>query len=441
MRQSRHIAFISEHASPLALIGGQDAGGQNVYVDALARQLAGRGYTVDIFTRRDSVVSREVVRWASGVRVIHVDAGPPEFVPKDELWEHMPAFRDAMLAFVRRTGSHYDLIHGHYWMSGWVACEVGERLGVPVVQLFHATGVTKRMYQGADDTSPRGRIAVEREVVARADAVVAQCPAEERELIEAYGAAPQQLALIPAGVNTDVFRPEPHAEARRASGVGGDGPVVVYVGRILPRKDVRNVVRALAVLARRAPEVPVRLLVVGGETIDPDPEATPELGALDALARELGVRERMSLVGMRQPEALRSYYCAGDVVVTTPWYEPFGLTPLEAMACGRPVIGSTVGGLTYSILDGRTGYLVPPRDPEALATRLLDVLTDRVRAERMGAAALARARDEFTWERVAERTSRLYERVLRGWRVRALSGFDVSPAAFPLELDGEPVSR
>jgi len=410
-REPRRIAFLSEHASPAALRGGVDAGGQNVYVDEVSRNLARLGYAVDVFTRRDRPDLPDVLEWAPGVRIVHLEAGPAAYVFKDDLWPHMPAFRDAFLRVARRNGMCYDLLHGNFWMSGWVAVELGARLGIPAAQIFHATGLTKRHHQGAADTSPAGRIGVERAIVRRADRLIAQCPSERSELIADYGADPAKVAVIPSAVNTSVFRPVSRAEARRRIGLETDGPVVVYVGRMLPRKDVRNVVRALALLIREH-GVPATLLLVGGESAEPDAAATPEIGVLRSLAAELGIAERVRFAGKRQADELRHYYCAGDVAVTMPWYEPFGLTPLEGMACGRPVIGAAVGGIPFTIADGETGCLVPPRDPAALAERLHVLLADAALRERMGRAARARVEREFTWPLVAQRTAALYEAML-----------------------------
>ncbi len=409
----RRIAFLSEHASPLALRGSQDAGGQNVYVDEVSRNLGRLGYEVDVCTRRDAPDAAPVVEWAPGVRIVHLDAGPPRFLLKDELWPHMPAFRDALLRFAAGQERPYDLIHGNFWMSGWAAVEAGRCLGIPVVQIFHAMGLTKRRHQGAADTSAAQRIDVERAVVRAANRLIAQCPSEQAELLDDYGAAPKKVVVIPSAVNAELFRPVAREEAWRRIGLDGAGPLVVYVGRMLPRKDVRNVVRALALLLQREDTVAgLRLLLVGGETTDADPVATPEIGALQRLAAELGVRERVVFVGKRQPDELRYYYSAADVAVTTPWYEPFGLTPLEAMACGRPVIGSAVGGITFTIADGETGYLVPPRDPAALAARLQLVLASPELRVRLGAAARRRVEAGFTWPLVAQRTAALYDTLL-----------------------------
>ncbi len=418
MKRPTRIAFLSEHASPLAILGGADAGGQNIYVGEISRNLGRSGFAVDVFTRRDNADVPEIVDWGTGVRVIHLLAGPAQLRPKDELWPYMPEFRDSLLRFMEHDETHYDLIHGNFWMSGWVATELRRRLSIPVVQIFHAMGKTKRRHQKKVDTSPGDRIRTEKDIIREVDRIIAQCPSERQELIEDYGANPDKIALIPSAVNTTIFKPVDPNVARRRIGLDINGKVVVYVGRMLPRKDIRNVIRALAILLNKyegSEEWSARaltLMIVGGESLEPDPVATPEIGELQKLAAELGVTEYVRFVGKRQPEELRNYYCAGDIVVTTPWYEPFGLTPLEAMACGRPVIGASVGGITFTIKEGETGFLVPPRDPEALALRIWQMFSQPELLTQMGLAARRRVEREFTWPITAMRTGTLYKELL-----------------------------
>lgn len=419
MSTSTRVAFLSEHASPVALLGGEDAGGQNVYVDQVARELGALGHAVDIFTRRDDPGQEPVIDWAPGVRVINVTAGPARFLLKDDIWRHMPEFRDGVSQFIRNQQRRYDIIHGNFWMSGWAAAELRRDLEIPAVQIYHAFGTTKRREQGSADTSPAERIAIEREVARRVDRIIAQCPNDRRELVEDYGADPEHIDVIPSAVSAKLFHPVDQAAARREIGLNPDDLIVVYVGRLLPRKDIRNVVRATAKLCQST-DLPIKLLVVGGETRDPDPTSTPELGELQHLASELGMRDRVLFTGKRQQSELSSYYSAGDVAVTTPWYEPFGLTPLEAMACAKPVVGSDVGGISFTVQDGRTGFLVPPRDPDALAERLLTLLADRDLRAKFGTAARQRVEEQFVWPIVARRVSRLYERVLAEQRAMTL---------------------
>ena len=410
------VAFISEHAGPLAALGGEDSGGQNVYVAEVTRNLARLGFDVDIFVRGDGS-QPTVVEWSPSVRVIHLQVGPPGFLPKDDLWPLMPAFRDALLAFarsqVRRSTrarrSPYALIHSNFWMSGWVAVELKERLKLPVAHIFHATGVTKRRYQGEADTSPDERIDVEKRIIREVDRILAQCPAEFEELLTEYGADPGKIAITPAGVDLQRFRPMGRLAARAELGLDPDAFTIVYVGRMVRRKGVRNILRALPfLLAAAGSGRAIHLLAVGGESAEPDPAITPEIGALQTLAAELGVTEHVTFTGARPTDELYKYYSAGDVVVTTPWYEPFGLTPLEAMACARPVVGAAVGGIQYTVRDGLTGLLVPPRAPEQLAAALRRFLDEKRLAVTMGMAARARVEKQFSWPRVAERVAAVY---------------------------------
>ncbi len=405
------IAMVSEHASPLAVLGGEDAGGQNVYVDEVSRGLARLGYAVDVFTRRDSPGLPEVVDLAPGVRVVHVAAGPPVCLKKDDLWPHMPRFRDELLAFCERTGVAYSLIHANFWMSGWVACEVGPVLGVPVVHIYHAVGEEKRRLQGTADTSPPERVEVEKRIAREAALVISQCPAERDQLVEWYGADPARIAVVPSAVNTAVFRQVDRAEARRALGWPAGELTLLYVGRLLPRKGIDNVIRALPLLRRSLPG-PFRFEVVGGETRQADLAREPEMRRLADLATELGVRDLVHFVGHRRPSELHRYYSAADVFVSTPWYEPYGLTPLEAMACGAPAVVSAVGGMTFTVADGETGFHVRPNDPEHLADRLAALLRDPALRQQFSAAARARVAARFTWPQVAARVAALYVELL-----------------------------
>ncbi len=407
----KRIAMISEHASPLAMLGGVDAGGQNVYVGQLARHLAAIGYEVDVFTRLDSAGLPETARWAPGVRIVHVPAGPAEFVRKEDLLPHMEEFTENMGRFVRRQRSRYHLVHANFWMSGLVAAELRRTIGLPFVITFHALGRVRRAHQRGADEFPDVRFDVEDRIVAEADHLVAECPQEEEDLIRYYNADPARISIIPGGFDPAEFAPVSKPLARVSLGLDPDEPVVLQLGRLVPRKGVDAVIRGVARL-RRDHGVSARLLIVGGETNDPDPGATPEIGRLQAIARDEGVADAVVFVGRRGREMLRHYYSAADVFVTTPWYEPFGITPVEAMACGTPVIGANVGGIKFTVRDGETGYLVPPEDPGAIAERIAHLFRHPRLMTVFRRQAIRRANDLFTWRHVASGVATLYEEVL-----------------------------
>jgi D-inositol-3-phosphate glycosyltransferase len=408
----KRIALISEHASPLALLGGVDSGGQNVYVGQLARNLVALGYAVDVYTRRDSPRQPRVVDYG-GARIVHVPAGPPEPVRKEELLPYM----DEFARYVVRAGARkpYDLIHAHFFMSALVAAEVKRALSTPFVVTFHALGRVRRLHQGDADGFPDERLAIEDRIIAEADRIIAECPQDEEDLIRHYDADPERTTIIPCGFDPQELWPIPKAVARRALGLDPDEPSILQLGRMVPRKGVETVVRGFARL-RHEHGLAARLLIVGGDSDAPDAAATPEIGRLRAIAVAEGVADRVVFAGRRGRDELRYYYGAADVFVSTPWYEPFGITPVEAMACGTAVVGSNVGGIKFTVRDGETGYLVPPNDPAALAERIAHLYRHPKLLGVLQRQAIRRANDLFTWQRVSGAIADVYEEVLAASR-------------------------
>jgi glycosyltransferase involved in cell wall biosynthesis len=392
------IAMVSEHASPLAVLGGVDAGGQNVHVAALSQAMARTGAEVVVHTRRDDVRLPRRVRLCSGVTVDHVAAGPPTAVPKDDLLPYMDDFAADLHRQwrVRRP----DVVHSHFWMSGYAALQAARPLGIPVAMTFHALGVVKRRHQGAKDTSPAGRDAIERGLVRDVDRIVATCSDELFELLR-LGAHRRHVTVVPCGVDLDLFRPdvpgEPRPTARRR---------LVCVGRLVERKGVGNVISALGRMA-----TDVELVIAGGPEaggLDADPEIT----RLRRLADAAGVADRVVFRGRVGRRELPALFRSGDVAVCVPWYEPFGIVPLEAMACGVPVVAAAVGGLIDTVVDGKTGVHVPPRRPEVLAEVLDGLLADPARCRALGTAGARRARRRYSWDRVAAMSLQAYEQLL-----------------------------
>ncbi|WP_203900574.1 glycosyltransferase [Virgisporangium aliadipatigenens] len=392
------IAMVSEHASPLATLGGVDAGGQNTHVAELARAVAARGHEVRVYTRREDRTAPSEVDFAPGVVVEHVPAGPPRVLPKDDLLPFMGDFGRWLEKRWSDGDFRPDVVHAHFWMSGLAALTATAGARVPVVVTFHALGTVKRRYQGAKDTSPEGRVGLERTLGRLADRVIAQCADEVDELAR-MGIARNNIVVAPSGVDTETFSPAGPTMPRR-EGLRR----VLSVGRLVERKGYDDLIRAL----RRVPDT--ELVIAGGppaEKLDGDPEAQ----RLRAVAAKAGVGDRLVLLGSVPSADMPAWYRSADVVCCPPWYEPFGLTPLEAMACGVPVVTYAVGGLAESVIDGVTGLHVPPRDVRALAVALRSVLQDEVRRMSFASAAVDRVRSRYTWDRAALDVGRVYASV------------------------------
>jgi len=396
------IALISEHASPLAALGGEDAGGQNTHVAELATALAQSGHEVTVYTRRDGRAQPDRVPVAAGFAVVHVPAGPPRSIPKDDLLPYMGEF-GAWLAKRWSTRERPDVVHAHFWMSGLAALTAARRTNVPVTLTYHALGSVKRRHQGSRDTSPPMRIGYERMLGRRVDRVIAQCRDEVDELT-GLGVPRARITVVPSGVNSAHFVPDGPAALR------ADRPRVITAGRLVPRKGFQDVIRAM----RWVPGA--ECLVVGGppgRAVGKDPFGRQLL----EISRNAGVADRVRLVGAVPREEMPAWYRSADLMVTAPWYEPFGLTPLEAMACGVPVVATAVGGLVDTVVDGVTGELVRPRDPAGLGQTVQRLLADPGRRLRLGAAARDRARTRYSWQRAAEQLTAVY-----GWVAGVPSG-------------------
>lgn len=407
----RRVALLSVHTSPLEQPGTGDGGGLNVYVLQVARRLAARGVEVDVFTRRTSPVQPTVVELAERLRVVRVTAGPPQPLAKEELTNHLCSFALAML----RDGGNpedlrapddpdhgYDLIHAHYWMSGWVARRIADRWDVPFVQTFHTLGVLKNATLAPGDApEPPLRLAAERRIARAADTVVGLTCGEARLLHRTFGLSGADIAVVPAGVDLDVFRPGPVPASTLPDLPRGEGPLLLFVGRLQPLKGPDVAVRTLAEVRRSVPGA--RLLVVGGTSGSGAGRTGPE-DLLD-LAGELGVADAVRIVPARPQEQLAGLYRAADVVLAPSRSETFGLVALEAQASGTPVVAADVSGLRYVV--GGGGIRVAGHDPVDHAAAVVDVLHTPGRAEQLSAEGL-RTAASASWSRTVDRLLGVY---------------------------------
>lgn len=362
---------------------------------------------MDIFTRRTDSEMPEITPLDDRTRVIQIEAGPLD-ADKGAQRRHLEEFRLGVMEFTGRSQAPgvssqvgaYDLVHSHYWMSGWVGRTLADCWDAPHVVMFHTLAEAKNRHH-LGEREPKYRIAGERTVVAEADRIICAGEGEARMLTELYRAQRSRISVIPCGVDIDHFRPLDRAEARARIGLDSDEPMILFVGRIEPLKGIDVLIRAASFI-----EGPFRVLVVGGDEKD-----SRRKRELLRLARELGVADRITWIEAAAHDDLPYYYNAADVCAVPSYYESFGLVALEAMACGVPVVASRVGGLKETVQDGRTGYLVPWRCPEPFAERLDLLLTNEPLRRSLGREARLVA-ENYRWSEVAERVEGVYHELV-----------------------------
>jgi len=414
----KRIAMLSVHTCPLATLGGKETGGMNVYVRDLSRELARRGIHVDVFTRSQNPHLPHIMHSLGETgRVIHIPTGPEEPYNKHKIVHYLPEFVDNVLAFAQREDITYDVIHSHYWLSGLAARELRDAWSspgqeVPIVQMFHTLGHIKNQIAAPSEREPQRRIDGETEIVCFADQIVAATPAEERQLVEYYGADRRKITIIPPGVDTELFHPHSPEEAKLRLGVTPCDRMLLFVGRIEPLKGLDTLIRAIACLNLSGLKEPVRLAIIGGEPEASPDEMTAEMARVQALCDELCVGKLVVFLGKRSQDTLPYYYSSAEALVMPSHYESFGMVALEAMACGTPVVASQVGGLAYLVRNGETGYTVPDGDSDALCNCLTGLLGDVQLRWTLGRQAAEYAQN-YSWEKIAAQIVEVYQELVK----------------------------
>ncbi|MBW4549767.1 MAG: glycosyltransferase family 1 protein [Aphanocapsa sp. GSE-SYN-MK-11-07L] len=402
------IALISDHADPAAEIGLEEAGGQNVYVRQVGEHLAHLAWQVDMFTRKVSSELPTIVQHSPHCRTIRLSAGPEAFVPRDQLFEHMPEFVESFQRFESKQGTNYPLVHTNYWLSAWVGLELQKKRGIQLVHTYHSLGAVK--YPAVLDRPAIAdtRLNVEREILEQAACVVATSP-QERENLRTLVSLLGQIEVIPCGTDTENFRPMPKAEARRQLGLDLQEQVVLYVGRFDRRKGIETAIRAGAALKEQGINN-LKLVIVGGSS--PDLPDGKERARVEQIVAEVGLQAEVLFAGRVGHDLLPLYYTAADVCVIPSHYEPFGLVAIESMACGTPVVASDVGGLRFTVIPNQTGLLVPPQDTASFAEAIYSILSDQLWARKLRRQASVTVNQRFSWPGVAIQLSELYRHVL-----------------------------
>ncbi len=384
------IAIISAHSCPVGDLGTKDTGGMSVYIRELARELGKKGHSIDIYTRIHDPADPIMEDLAEGVRLIHLKAGKEARIQKMEVYFSLPEFTFNLESFWRNNNLKYDIVFSHYWMSALVGKYLWETQRIPYITMYHTLGLVKNAI-GIGENEPELRIAAEKETIQDCQRIIVATEKEKQDLVRYYYANPDKVGVVPCGVNMELFKPIDKASARQSLGLTAD-KILLFVGRIDPLKGIDKLIKTIPLLKNRDN---LKLVVVGG-----DENSRAELEGLKRLAVQLNVQGAVDFRGLIKQEQLPYFYNAADVCVTPSYYESFGLVPLEALACGTPVVATDVGDLKHIIKPGETGYIVEDNSPEKLAIGVNEILNN-ISNDMETRLTIRASVTRWTWENIA----------------------------------------
>lgn len=410
------IMFISVHGDPLSRLGGIQSGGQNVYVKELVRALDSMGMRVEVFTHWSDESLPQTETLGRNSRVIRLAAGCKGFLSKHKMFGMLPIFLRDLSKYLKNP-RQYAVIHSNYWLSGWVGLKLQRALGIPRVHTSHSLGIVRKDALAVEGREPLAlRLRVEKELLQKADCVIATTPLEKEIINERYCVPAAGIRVIPCGVNTELFGPTKKHEFDRTLS-NQERKTVLFVGRFEENKGLEILLKSFCILKENYPQTASssRLVIVGGDCLEKSPSS---LSAEKKKYLEFISKNRISdlviFAGPQKHEFLPAWYSNATVTAVPSFYESFGLVAVEAMACGCPVIASKTGGLQFSVLQGKTGLLVEPKNPEELASAINYLLTNEEVRKKMSREAAFHGK-RFDWKTIVSKMVNVYEGVT-GWQ-------------------------
>lgn len=414
----KRVAMFSIHSDPLALLGSQESGGQNIYVRCLAENLEKFGWSVDIFTRLDSFHKKQLAHIGKRSRIIRLKGGPVHYIPKNDLFFVLPEILNNFLAFTNFKNP-YSLFHGHYWEGGWMAMQAHLKFSAPLVENFHSIGMvrfhTKKRYlkNGNGQNREDKRINLEKDIIKHASMIISLSKTEKNDLVNLYGAPAEKIAVIPGGVNLKQFINTPRREARKKLCLKETDFILLYVGRLEWRKGIGTLISAVKLLKNEVPNI--KAVIVGGRIYgrQKNIEDFKEYQRLFKKAEEEGVKDSIQFAGRIDNGQLPLFYSAADIFVIPSYYEPFGLVALEASACKLPIVASRVGGLQSIIQDGKTGFLFEPRNPFDLKEKVIQIQKSGELVKILTENAYSNIAANYSWRNIAAKISDIYKSIIK----------------------------
>lgn len=406
---NKKILMISYHTCPLSAQEGKEIGGMNIYVLELAKELVKKGYQVDVFTRDQDKTSKKIVEVMPGFRVIHIIAGPEQSVSKKELAPFIPDFVKHMKEFIAQEHLSYDILHCHYYLSGIAGLQLQQTVSFKqLIMTFHTLALMKNLVaRDESEIENQERIEAELELVQKADVIISPSEADAEYLKYLYACPPKKIAIIPPGVDTTLYRPIRKEEAKHHIKATIEDRLILFVGRIEPLKGIDVLMYAIKILHEKNPELRICLWIVGGDISLQKELWSEELKKLEEIRTMLGLETTVKFVGRKDPKELPYYYNAAELVVMPSQYESFGMTALESMACGTPVITTNATGISDFLDTKHEALITSANNPLLLATQIEFLLTNPTDRMNLGTDVYKKVQD-LSWERIAEFVSMIY---------------------------------
>lgn len=410
---TKRIAIISYHTCPLSDEEGKEVGGMNVYVLELAKELAKKGLILDLYTRSQDKNSPKIVEVAANVRVIHLPAGPEKSLSKKDIDQYIPEFLTYFYKFLKEHSLHYDVTSCHYYLSGLIGMDIKNKLKIPMTVTFHTLALMKNLVaRTEDEKEDKKRIEAELLLVQEADKVIATSENDAQYLATLYDCPSEKIAVLSPGVNLDVFKPQDKVAARKAIDANPDHDIILFVGRIEPLKGIDIIIYALKILMEKDPSLSVCLWVVGGNSAEDKRNWSEELKKLEHIRKILNVSTSVKFVGRKHQSELPDYYNASKIVVMPSHYESFGITALEAMACGVPLITTDVTGVSDLFDKKHSALITSANNPLLLAEKMTNLLNDKEMYNKASQLVYKKVQD-LSWEAVAKRFLKICDNCYR----------------------------
>ncbi len=399
---TKRFAVISYHTCPLSDEADAEIGGMNVYVLELSKALSKKGYYLDIFTRSQDEKSPRIVQVNDHLRVIHVPAGPQEPLSKKSIELYIPDFLEHFYSFVEKENISYSTVSCHYFLSGIIGVDIKKRFRIPLVMTFHTLGLMKNLVARSDgERESNERIETELMLARESDQIIATSETDAQYIQYLYDGNPEKIDVLTPGVNLDLFKPSDKIEAKKSINAEADTKMILFVGRIEPLKGIDVLLYALKILRGTHPELQICVWIVGGDVSHDAEEWPPELKKLSEIRELLDIHTSVKFVGRKDPKELPTYYNAADVMVMPSHYESFGITAVEAMACGVPVITTDVTGVSRLIDKKHSMLITSANNPIRLAQRISSLLCDTEEYKKVSKSVAQNVRD-LSWDNTAD---------------------------------------